>query len=406
MAFLHFVERFRLALHARVLSCALPLAVYCAVLVLSDRAFAQSDRVPVQEFAAAPIEELETESQGTRVDLREQVQLLNHPSYQARMLAQWRLGLSPAKAMPLLREAIQGADHNTGTRIVDLLTEFALDDNVTVSLEALRLLQETAQELTSVGRMAENSLNAISDLQERQAIEILIHHSATIGQRQFSLNGTLGPETENALHITSEFTGDDDTIQWIRFLKSVETVCLEGPHIDRRYLEAIVGIEGLRNIKLKDVNLTAEDLQVLQGLTDLDHLGLIYVPVDDSMVDLLVELPVNTSMKIYGTKISKEGFARLAQQLDDLQFYYGQGGFLGVSSIFNTLRVRVTVGSAAQQAGMLSGDEIVEVNSKPLQSFLDLREELSEYSAGEQVKITVLRGQQTMVLDVTLKEEP
>ncbi len=338
--------------------------------------------------------------------LQQQIEWLNHPSYQARQLAQWRLGRSPEQSLPLLREALAEADHNTGTRIIDLLTEFALDDSVSVSLEALQLLEETAQDITSVGKMAENSLAAIADLQERQAIEVLMHHSARIGQRQFSLNGTMGPQTENALHITSEFSGDDEVIQWIRFLKSVETVCLEGPTIDHRHLEAIVHIEGLKNIKLKDVSLTADDLRILQQFTDLTHLGLIYVPVDDSVVELLAELPISTSMKLYGTKLTDEGFARLAAQLDDVQFYFGQGGFLGVSSFFNTLRVRVTHGSAAQEAGMLTGDEIVEVNSKKLASFLDLRQELSRFEAGDKVQIVALRGGLPMIFEVTLKEEP
>jgi S1-C subfamily serine protease len=111
-------------------------------------------------------------------------------------------------------------------------------------------------------------------------------------------------------------------------------------------------------------------------------------------------------MKLYGTEITPKGFSELSAQLDDLQFYYGKGGFLGVSSLLNTLRVRVTPNSAAQEAGMRTGDEIFAVNATPLRSFLELRDALSEFGAGDQVRIAVLRGNQRLVFDVTLKQEP
>ena len=367
-------------------------SAFWLVLLLAPAAIAQPDKQAAQG--------------DSRDELLEHVQRLNDPSYHARQLAQWQLGRNPEESISVLRHAIAQADHNSGAGIVDLLTEFALGDNIVLSLEAIEILEGTAQELTAVGRMAAHALDAIGDLQERQAIEMLIFHSAKIGPRQFSLNGTLGPEAENALHINQEFTGDDETIQWIRFLKSVETVCLEGPQIDRRYLEAIVRMQGLRNVKLKDVALSADDLQLLKQIDDLQHLGLIYVPLDDSAIELLAELPVSTSMKLYGTNITPQGFARLQARLDDIAFYYGRGGFLGVSSVFQTTRIRVAPNSAAQRAGIIDGDMITAVDSKPIKTFMDLRDALSNYSAGQKVSITALRGQQELEFEVTLKEEP
>ena len=64
---------------------------------------------------------------------------------------------------------------------MDFITEIALSAEVGLRVQAMEVLEYTGQQQTYVGRLAENSLNAISDLQEQQAIEILLQHDARIG---------------------------------------------------------------------------------------------------------------------------------------------------------------------------------------------------------------------------------
>lgn len=345
----------------------------------------------------------------TLEELRKQISVLEHPSYRARERAIWQLTRRPKLSLTVLRSAIESANQQTGPSMVDLLTEFALQGDVNVSLEALEILRETSEQVTSVGRLAKNSLSAIADLQEKQAIEIMLHHSAEIGERQFSLNGSKGRNFDRALHINERFTGDDETIRWIPFLKSIDTVCLEGPNITRKHLEAVTKMKGIRNLKLKSVKLNREDFQLLRRFSSLEHLGLLYVDISDADIDLLRELPVSNTMKISGTQITKDGYERLKSYLDDVDFYFGRGGFLGVgpppTNPTSTIIGRLIPGSSAEAAGLKLQDKVLSVNSVEVNSFTELRLELGEYKADEEIELKVMRGEQELTIKAKLKEE-
>lgn len=62
----------------------------------------------------------------------------------------------------------------------------------------------------------------------------------------------------------------------------------------------------------------------------------------------------------------------------------------------------VTEGSAAATAGIRAGDRIVAVDGSPIRSFEELRGTISSYSPGDEVTVTVVRGDQRLDLPVTL----
>jgi glutaredoxin-related protein len=396
-------------------ACAVVLGVFCPdPLWGTSAAWAQAagegPTQPVQktgELAAADDESTEPKG-ATQQEIRRWILQLSDSNYRVRQRAYWKLRESSDKALPIICEVLDGLNHDAGTQAVDLITEIALSEEVGLRVQAMEVLEYTGQQQTYVGRLAENSLNAISDLQEQQAIEILLQHEARIGPRDFSLNGQLGYSTENALFINESFTGGADVVRWIPFVKSVETVCLEGSKIDRNTLEAVSRMKGVVNIKLKDVTLAEEDLWLLGRFRNLQHLGLVYVNLKDSAIDILADLPVSSSMKIYGTGISQAAFQKLKAQTGDLEFYYGMGGFLGVSPRLasGTEIARVTGGSAAEAAGIRVGDVLNKVGEVDVNTFADLRKQLGRYTAGENILITLTRGGQEMSVSVLLKKEP
>ncbi len=346
------------------------------------------------------------DSRALREQLGRQIQLLNSESFRVRQLARWRLEQHPRQAIELARQQLPAANHNAGSQLIDLLTAFAMHRDVEVSLAAIALLQKTATQMSSLGTLARNSLLAIADLQEQQAIEVLVHHEARIGAPAFSINAQRQTRTEMSLHINEAFSGDRKALHWIQFLKSIETIFLEGPGIDSHYFRAIAELKGVRNIKLRHVTVTTEDLQILKGFPQLEHLGLNYVDVDDSAIDLLAELPLSGSLRLYGTKISRAGAKRLQAQLDDIEIYCGKGGFLGISTGRTNTRVSmVTENSGAMLAGIQSGDKLTHINGVELKDFDDIREELANYVAGDEIQVDLLRGTQKLQLKVTLTED-
>ncbi|MFN3190897.1 MAG: PDZ domain-containing protein [Aureliella sp.] len=343
-----------------------------------------------------------------KINLREQMERLSDPSYRVRQLAFWYLEEDSANALPLFRDYLEQLDIDAATRSIDIIADMALTENARIRDEATSILEAVAGKPTYVGRLAANTLEALSDLQEEHAIEVLLHNGATLGPRKFSLNGQIETVTENALRITPSFVGDQEAISWISSIKSVETVSLEGPQIDRTYIEAVSRMRGVQNIKLHKANVTAEDLLLLTRFRSLQHLGLLYLPIDDEAISVLEVLPVSSTMKVYGTKMSIASLERLSDSMPDIKFYCGRGGFLGVSPQFNSGTVigNVTPNSAAQRAGMKINDEILLVAGEPVKTFADLRAELGKHEAGQVIKVALRRQGQPMTLDVKLQFEP
>ena len=63
-------------------------------------------------------------------------------------------------------------------------------------------------------------------------------------------------------------------------------------------------------------------------------------------------------------------------------------------------------GSPAEEAGLRAGDVITELNGAPLGADTDLSMAILPYGAGDTITLTVLRGAQTLELDVTLGQLP
>ena len=340
--------------------------------------------------------------------LESQVALLSDPSYRVRQLARWRLEQYPLETLSIIEKEIANSNLDAGTHLIDLLTVFATHSDVSISLRAMNTLRATASEVSSIGRLAQNSLDAIAGMQEEQAIETLSLHDAffNVGA-SFSINAQLtGREAGLTLHINERFRGGDDIVQWIRFLRSVETVYFEGERIDSQFFEAISHLKNVRNVKLKHVTMTIDDLKCLRELPNLEHLGLNYVNLDDTAIDTLLEIPVGLSLRLMGTKISKQGAERLREQMDEIEVYCGRGGFLGVAmNRSDSIVTRVTNNSAAEKAGIQIHDELTHVNDVRIQNFEDLRSELGNFNAHETLKIKLKRLGREVEVEVTLTED-
>ena len=271
------------------------------------------------------------ELRAEREAIQRHIRDLSHPDYRTRQLARWRLEQRPAAAIDAVGEELADADYNTAVQLIELLSELAVHGDVNVSLRSRETLYEHAQRVTSTGRLAANAVQAISDLQEEQAIETLTHHGARIASYDsldFNLNARTYSGNGFTLWINEDFTGDDESIEWIQFLKSVENVFLEGATIDSRHYRAVARLTGVKNLKLKHVQLSVDDLELFRGFTDLELLEINYVPIDDSCLTTLAKLPVSQSLRLYGTRVTSEGVAQLAQQLDGIDIYRGSCGYL------------------------------------------------------------------------------
>ncbi len=217
-----------------------------------------------------------------------------------------------------------------------------------------------------------------------------------IGNLSLNVNGAMQNEsfqTSYILHVKDDFKGQNNHLRLFRFLRSVDTAYLEGPAISEAMLREVLAMPGLKKLVLKGPNIKNEMLQTIFDVNELEHLELVYAPIDDSAIETLVDLPLVGSLRVFGTKLSREGAKKLKESLDGLEVYVARGGFLGVQTRPTDLKVsKVVRGSGAELGGILPDDIIVRVNDKPLKVFDHLRAELANFAPGEQVEVVVERS--------------
>jgi S1-C subfamily serine protease len=108
-------------------------------------------------------------------------------------------------------------------------------------------------------------------------------------------------------------------------------------------------------------------------------------------------VPIDTAIRVADLLVAGEpiqpGF--LGVKGDD-----PQGGEAGVELI------EITVGSAAEAAGLLVGDRVISVNEAPVTGFEELAGLVVANQAGDRVSIEIVRDGELIALDVTLGERP
>jgi PDZ domain len=349
--------------------------------------------------------------------LVEQVPLLGSTSYRARQSARAIIEHNPAQAIEVIRQTIHQVDSTIAVQLVDILSGLAMHSDLSISSQATDLLSALADEATSVGRGSNNALQAIADLREEKAIQVMEENGAIIGYQEFSINGkqVIGGTRRIALTINDDFVGSDQDLKWIRFLKSIEVVYLNGSKVTPVAIEATSHLKQLKGLKLRNITITPELLQKFHDLRSLEQLGISYVDMDDSFVPTLMQLPICESLRLLGTKISEAGKTQLEARFVGVEIYRGKGGFLGISSDSNSCRVKdVTINSAAHRGGILPGDTIIAIKNQAVTNFDELRTELAKYDTGETVEIEVERiarigglfQPRRFTAMVTLQQEP
>ena len=139
---------------------------------------------------------------------------------------------------------------------------------------------------------------------------------------------------------------------------------------------------------------TPADFRQLARLRGLAGVSVFGVPVDDATLALLAELRGVTRIELFGTGAGREAADLLAKKLPAARIDVRKGGKLGVSSLplGGTCEIRtVEPGSAADQAGLRSGDVVLTIDDEPVKSFEGLTERLADCAPGELVMLTIAR---------------
>jgi PDZ domain len=340
------------------------------------------------ELPAAPTAELTGEALSKH--LAAQLDLLDSPEFRARELAAFRLEQHPNTTIQLIAKSAPQASLNSASLQIALLDRFLSHPDTLIKTYAYDTLKDfSLTKTTALASLAASSVKAIEDDFERQAFEILTNAGADIGYLDLNINGSKLNRSDLGVEISvNKFTGDSNTLTWLRYLKSVKIVSLEGEFASAEALTLVAQMAGVKKILLRgtyvrpgyyETKLKPSDLLVLKSLPEIQHFEMKYMSIDDSFVPSLCQLPLTESLRLFGTAISEQGKFEIAQQLDGLEIYRGGGGFLGIGSApTGPVKVtQVTEDSAAKNAGIEDGDIILEIQGTPIKNFAGLRATLA-----------------------------
>jgi hypothetical protein len=151
------------------------------------------------------------------------------------------------------------------------------------------------------------------------------------------------------------------------------------------------------------------DLALLKQAPRLNHLRILYVKIDDEALKTLAELTQLDFIELYGTGVSEESAAALAQSLPGVKIDRRNGAMLGVgpslASIGCTIGT-VVPGSAAMAADFRLDDEILSIDGHPVQRFEELTSLIGAKNVGDAVSIDLRRDGQIVTKQVTLGKWP
>jgi len=159
----------------------------------------------------------------------------------------------------------------------------------------------------------------------------------------------------------------------------------ERPAVEGRGLEVEFG-PGWRG-GAADIHLIAD----VQGLTAVSLHG---VPVDADALAVLGGLRGVQRIDLFGTGVGPAEARLLAERLPDARIDVRRGGRLGVSSTAFGGRCEIRTvepGSAADQAGLRSGDVVLSIDGADVASFDELTTRLGESAPGDVVRLIVAR---------------
>lgn len=339
-------------------------------------------------------------------ELEKYIEMLGAPSYQKRELASRKLVDAGIEAIAPLEAAMRGGNLELINRASTILQDLALmetPEDHGIAWKALERLQQNGP--GSASTRAYSSLTLI----RRERIKRAQAKLAAAGIQAGLQNYRLGNDdfVKDIVRISDQWDGNSEVFEWFPWLYSTEVALLEGSAVNEKTLNAVASLPEVKEVRLHNGKLNADELRQLKALKRFDLLELHFVEVGNGDDDLfaLAELPVRQKMIITGTDFDFEDFEALEVNRDDLTITFSKGGFLGVqcSAGLPTCIVNSVVpGSSAYKAGVLGGDIITQLGEYEVERFEDLQTAVRRFETGEKIDLKIMRGELEMTLQVEL----
>lgn len=372
------------------------LSCLCSVALLSANGAAQT--LPAAPSESAPASPAQIDGW---------VKELSSDSYLLRKRSATNLTRVGEPAVDQLVAQLGSGDLETTERVLGILQEIASRAPVLANRtangnggemasggdHAWNELLRIAQLGGSQGTRAKVATDEIRDVRRSQAVELLGAAGIFIGIADFTI-GSISQQ-RRIVEVDDRFEGNAAVISLLRWIDGIDYARVNGAAIRQDVLTGVVQMPDLKTLVLREGDITADELALLGEMTELRRLELRYIPMSGPLIDQLAQLPIRVSLTLNGTDAPADRVAALQKSVPGLEIIFKQGGFLGVkcnSSFSECLVVEVVPGQGADQAGLLPGDVVVEIDGATIKKFKDLQDEIDKHLPGDEIKIRYLRG--------------
>lgn len=329
---------------------------------------------------------------------------LGSEQYLRRESASDRLAQYGTQAIDPLIASMRAGDLEVVERSVDVITRIAMAGHPSRDGGAYDKLSAIADH--STGLAASRAASAIDEIGQQRAFQArteLASAGVFIGIDDFVIRTI---STKRAIvQIDDAWNRDPETLEWLKWVRDVENARIVGDAIRADVIAAISAMPKLKSVALVDGKIDDAGIDALTKIRPVLALEFRYVKVADSMAEKIAAIPIRVSLNLMGTGISADAVELIEQAAPGLQIDHKQGGFLGVTcqEAFNTCAISgVLTGSAAEKAGLIAGDDIVQVDDIPVAKFSDLQEAINQRLPGDVIKLKYRRGPQILETDLEL----
>lgn len=372
---------------------------WCLLVATTVLPLAAAPAVPAESPTSAPAAVAPSAGQ-----IQHWIGQLNAERFVDREVATEKLISAGGAAVGPVLAAVAENNLEVTTRAVYILQELALSGDAAVSDAAHAALEKVAEpRLTSAARRARATLARLDLIRQERAIHELRRLGASVADRPAEM--IFGYVEGYTVEFGAGWQGQLQDLSRLRWLRDAAAVVLDGPQITDEWLKYVAAMRELPMLTVKRANVTNDGLKHLAALKALSVLSLMYVPVSDQGIEVLRQLQSVDKLRIYGGQLTAAGVERLRQDLPNSDIDYRRGAFLGVGCQDGTEGCVISLvkpSSAAEKAGLLMHDVIVEYEGQPVADYKSLTALIAANVAGDTVTVKVVRDGRTLSKRLTL----
>lgn len=344
--------------------------------------------------------------------IQQWIRALDSDSYTTRRIATERLTLAGQAAIDPVAAAMDEGSLETIVRCVRILHQLAVSaDDVSTQSAAYEALRRAAKRPnTAAGGRASAALATINDVRYRQTRHWFEQQGAVIVSTNVQIPMRY-VRTYTAVILGPTWRGtvaDLDRLRWLTTAPSDEAegnwmVALEGPQVTDQWLDAIKDLERVGVVQIKSAQITDEGIRHLAEMPELEILEVLYSPITNESLRHFENVKKLSRVRLFGTQATPAAAEAFQARFANVEVDLRQGAFLGIACDDHPCQVTtVRDGTAAAENGLQIGDVITHFNGQPVNTMDELTAEIAKNSAGDEVTIDLLRGEEKMTKKIKL----